>query len=240
MILHPHFHPSDISTFHLDIKNEKMAIDIIQHTGGWALEHLVTFQNNKKVVLEAVKSYGRSIEFASQNLKFDYLIVFAATQQDGQAFQYASDELKNNKALVLKLLPYHGYILEYVSDELKKDKEVVLLATQYCSYASKFSLLIGYQNFDEIVEKEGEDFLFSCINNNVWYTRHLIVKHPNFYPNEATIGILLKDKSVDVLEIVKLRILDWFAKVEENKIKQYFDTVENSNKQSAISSNHFS
>lgn len=64
--------------------------------------------------------------------------------------------------------------------------------SRFCEY----SLLEGYQNFDKIIEKEGEEFLFSC-----W-----IIK------------IGLKGKE-EIKQIYKLRKDEWVAKIEENKLK---------------------
>ncbi len=41
--------------------------------------------NNKEIVLAAVKKTGLALEFASENLKNDKEVVIAAVKQDGNA-----------------------------------------------------------------------------------------------------------------------------------------------------------
>ncbi len=43
-------------------------------------------------------------------------------------------------------------------------------------------LLKGYQSFEEILEKEGEVFLFSCWNSKDWEVRLEVANHQNFLP----------------------------------------------------------
>ena len=43
-----------------------------------------------------MKKCGIILEFAPDEIKNDYQIVFEAVQQNGKAFKYASDELKRN------------------------------------------------------------------------------------------------------------------------------------------------
>jgi len=58
-------------------------------------------QNNKEIVLSAVKQNGFALKFASYELRNDKEVVLAAVKQNRYALQYASDELKNNKDFYL-------------------------------------------------------------------------------------------------------------------------------------------
>ena len=107
--------------------------------------------------------------------------------------------------------------LYYASNELRNDKEIILAAIVNYSNACQFSLLEGYQDFNEIVEKEGEDFLFSCWNNRIGDTRLQVAQHCNFLPTQKQIGIGLMDNYVR--QIYQLRKDEWFAIMEESKLK---------------------
>ncbi len=150
----------------------------------WFLQKNPEWNNDKDVVLAAVKQWGWVIRFASNELKNDREVVMTAIQQwCGYALQYASDELRNDKDVVMAAVQKDGMALKYVSNELKNDKEIILTAVASDIDAGDYSLLEGYQNFFEIVEKEGEGFLFPCWNSEDWEIRLCVANHPNFRTN---------------------------------------------------------
>ncbi len=132
--------------------------------------------------------------------------------------------MKNDKEIVLAAVRQDGSTLYYASDELRQDKEVVLAATvndvNACFY---YSLLEGYQDFDEIVEKEGEGFLLSCCNNKDYKTRLQVANHPNFLPTLEQIERGLKDKDEEINQVYQLRQYEWLAKIEENKLRKNYE-----------------
>ena len=166
-----------------------------------------------------VQNDGLALEFASDELKNDKEIVLLAISQYGEALYYASDELRNDKEIVMAAIKQDGEVLEYASNELRKDKEFILQVVAISTYACKYSLLEGYKNFNEVVEKEGEEFLFSCWNNKEAKTRLQVANHPNFLPTEEQIEVGLKDQRVGVKEVYQLRKEEWMAKMEENKLR---------------------
>lgn len=101
--------------------------------------------------------------------------------------------------------------IQDMSYKLKKDKEIILIEV-------KNDILECYKTFEEIVEKEGEEFLFSCWNNEEWQTRLQVANHPNFLPTLEQIEIGLKNWHGEVKEIYQLRQDEWLAKIEENKL----------------------
>ena len=50
--------------------------------------------------MEAVKNYGSSLYYASEELRNNAEIVIEAIKNNGMALKYASDELKNNEKIV--------------------------------------------------------------------------------------------------------------------------------------------
>ncbi len=75
-------------------------------------------------------------------------------------------EWNNDREVVIMAVQQDDFLLECASDELRKDKEVVLLAMANDFISYNFSLLEGYKIIDEVVNKEGEEFLFSYWNND--------------------------------------------------------------------------
>lgn len=109
--------------------------------------------------------------------------------------------------------------LKWASRELKNNKEIIIKATANDTNACRFSLLDGYQNFDEILEKEGESFFFSCWNNRNWDITLEITNHINFLPTLDQIEFILKNTDNEITQIYRLRKDEWLAKMEENKLK---------------------
>ncbi len=68
------------------------------------------------------------------------------------------------------------------------------------------------------MKKNGEEFLFSCLNNQDYGTRLQVASHPNFLPTLEQIENGLKDAG-EVQQVYKLRQDEWFAKIEEQKNK---------------------
>lgn len=97
------------------------------------------FNNNKELVLEAVKRDGRALKHASLELKGDNVVAQAAVEQDGIALEHASNELKKNKKIVLAAVKQGGTALQYASDDLKKDREIVQAAIEQNGAAIKYA-----------------------------------------------------------------------------------------------------
>ena len=92
-------------------------------------------QDDKSIVLAAVKQSGEEFQYASPRLKADksfFLDVVRdvcltfQTTNCWQAFQYVSDELRADKDFVLDVVSESSQAFEYASDELKADKDFVL------------------------------------------------------------------------------------------------------------------
>ena len=101
------------------------------------------FSNNKKKVLKEIKNLNRSFEsilqYASENLQDDKEIVLEAVKISCHELKYASERLKADKVIVLKAIKQSGLALEYVDDILKKDKEIVLEAIKQNGFAVKYA-----------------------------------------------------------------------------------------------------
>ena len=92
-------------------------------------------QDDKSIVLAAVKQSGEEFQYASPRLKADksffldvvrdVCLTFQITNC-WQAFKYVSDELRADKDLVLDVVSESSRAFEYASDDLKADKDFVL------------------------------------------------------------------------------------------------------------------
>lgn len=126
---------------------------------------------------------------------------------------------KNNRLLFLSAVKEDGYYLQYASNELRKDKEIILYAAIHDIYAIEYSLLEGYQTFEEVIEKEGKSFFFSCWNNKSDLIKLRVAKDSEYSPTTEQIkeGLQFVDY---VSEIYELRKDEWIAKIEGNTLRK--------------------
>jgi hypothetical protein len=92
------------------------------------LDSLTELQNNREVVIAAIKVHAGDLKFASEELKNDKEIVKLAIDEYPACIMYASDEIKNDKDMILYCVSQNGFCLQYANDRLRNDKEVVIAA----------------------------------------------------------------------------------------------------------------
>jgi hypothetical protein len=90
--------------------------------------------SDKELVLEAVKQNGRSLKYASEELKNDKEVVLEAVKEYGYSLYHSSEELKNDKEVVLEAVKKNSNSLDFASEELKNDKEVVWISDRYFKF----------------------------------------------------------------------------------------------------------
>tara|TARA_Y100000591_G_scaffold304432_1_gene301091 strand:+ start:832 stop:1713 length:882 start_codon:yes stop_codon:yes gene_type:complete len=95
-----------------------------------------TLQNDREVVLAAVRQDGKMLEWASDELRKDFDVVLAAVKQNGEALQFALGELRSNRSVVLAAVKEYGEALEWASEPLKADREVVRAAAEQAGHAA--------------------------------------------------------------------------------------------------------
>lgn len=122
-----------------------------------ALDSVEELQDNKDLMLQAMRVNGDCFEHVSDDLKGDREVAAAAVPARGYQLMYASDELKADPDLIIGELvgagasaygllgmvdtelhsrrdiisagvKEHGHCLKYASDDLKDDEELVLTA----------------------------------------------------------------------------------------------------------------
>jgi hypothetical protein len=85
-------------------------------------------KNDQVIVLAAVANHGIALQFALNECKNDQEVALAAVNNDGFALLFVSDELRNNSKCFLAAVNRNGYALQCASEELKNDQEIVLAA----------------------------------------------------------------------------------------------------------------
>jgi hypothetical protein len=111
-----------------ELQNDKDVVLAAVKNDGFNLEYVSDkeFLNDKEVVLESVKSSGSSLQFASTELQNDKEVVLEAVKNFGPSLQFASKELQKDKEVVLMSAKNAVHGLVYADRELFKDKDVFL------------------------------------------------------------------------------------------------------------------
>eukprot|EP00929_Paragymnodinium_shiwhaense_P115494 TRINITY_DN8441_c0_g1_i7.p1 TRINITY_DN8441_c0_g1~~TRINITY_DN8441_c0_g1_i7.p1 ORF type:complete len:1407 (+),score=247.20 TRINITY_DN8441_c0_g1_i7:120-4223(+) len=91
-----------------------------------------------QVVMEAVKSNGLAIEFASTRLQDEDEVAEAAVGQNGSAIAFVSTRLKEKREFVIKAVSKAGHTLEFLST-FKSDEEVVMSAVKSDGLALQYA-----------------------------------------------------------------------------------------------------
>lgn len=91
-----------------------------------SLIHFPEYQDNKEVVLEAVKKNGWNLDYASERLKADKEVVLEAIKQNGFTLYCAADNLKDNEQMVLEATKQSGKNFDFISDRLKNNTNFTL------------------------------------------------------------------------------------------------------------------
>ena len=106
-----------------DLRSDKDLVLVAMRKGGW-LEFAPAFKNDKDVVLEAVRSCGVSLQFASEACQNDKDIVLTAMQQNGYGLQFASEALRDDEEIVSAAVRSYGgdaaQVLRFASLRLQR------------------------------------------------------------------------------------------------------------------------
>ena len=107
--------------------------------GGHVLQFLVHWQDDRGVVLAAVRSDGLALEFASARLRADREVVFAAVRRDGMALQFVNYIFRDDDELVSMAVHQDGMSLQYGFRRFRADRELVLAAVRRDGLALEFA-----------------------------------------------------------------------------------------------------
>jgi hypothetical protein len=92
--------------------------------------YLNLYKNDFLSIQTLVKSNGFKLEFASERLKDNNIIVEYAVKNNGLALQFASEDLKNDKEIVLEAIKSNREAIQFASENLKNDPEILALLNE--------------------------------------------------------------------------------------------------------------
>jgi hypothetical protein len=174
-----------------EFQNDMKVILQAMRQNGRAFEFPKELQNDKDFFLQAVGQYVWALKFASKELQNDKDFVLQAVKQNGRALEFASKELRKDKEVVLQAVKQNGRALKVASVEHQNDKEIVLQAVKQDGNALEFAS-VELQNDKEIIfQSIGSLFSISQIDLNSF--------------KSELIQTLLKDKMVFLDQIHKLK-----------------------------------
>lgn len=204
------------------LDDKKVVMAAIQYSGfeyHYASDRL---KSDKEIAMTVVRMDGSNLRLLPYNLKGDKEIVLTAVQKNGSLgniFQYASDKLKGDKEFILELIKNNLNSLSSIDDHLKNDKEFALQVFRLDAGLVRYFTIPEYNSIEDILNDQGEEFLFSCFDNKSYNLRHFIAIHQNFTPTLEQMNKGLNDKNKEVREVFQLRESEWIAKIEENKLR---------------------
>ena len=90
-------------------------------------------KGDKEVVLAAVEEHYYALDFVSEDLLADkaFFITLLNIETYGEILQYASEKLRGDKVVVLKAINYDRHNLEFASEQLRNDPEFMKEVEQY-------------------------------------------------------------------------------------------------------------
>lgn len=85
-------------------------------------------QKDRSVVMQAVRKWGRALQYTDYTFRNDREIVLTAIRDEACNIRYASDDLTQDKEFGLISVSENPTILNFLHDELQNDKDIVLAA----------------------------------------------------------------------------------------------------------------
>lgn len=105
---------------------------------------------DREIMHSAVRTYGRALQFTSDDLRSDREIVCLAIQNDWTAYEFIHPSLRQDRDLAILAIQINGMAYEYIDKNLRKDRDIALLAVRQCGKALAFMPLL-FKNDREIV-----------------------------------------------------------------------------------------
>jgi len=168
-----------------------------------------SIRNDTDLIVEAIKTYGCALEFASDVVKNDKSIVLVAVQQDGGALLYASPELKRDRDVVLTAIydPQRAHCIVYADPIFKDDLDMIMMVL---GRIDSFSMM-GIYNFAS-----------ARCKMDIGVIEIMYSKHGSLFLNKIPAEAWTNPK-----------ILDWAARIPEidlparfrGKVTTYKDTI---------------
>ena len=99
------------------------------------LKELLEGQEDREIVLAALKQNGNALNYVIERYKEDREMVITAVRQNGDALRYADKKLKDDKEIVMNALSgFNQWSISFASNRLKKDIELIEYAVERNGY----------------------------------------------------------------------------------------------------------
>lgn len=116
----------------------EIIIEALKVAGGLCLEYVSDkFQDNRKVVLSAVRDNGMALGYASSRLRGDRYVVKAAICQNRESLIYS--RLLDDEETIMLAVDMDGRMLRLASGRLRDNKEIVLKAVSECPASLEYA-----------------------------------------------------------------------------------------------------
>lgn len=118
-----------------------------------------TLKNNKEFAKKALRKYGDSIKYFSDEIKNDFECCKIATQNYG--YTYIGKEMQKNKELALIELKRCCWDVKYVDKELRKDEDIIkqYWKTMNCTDSDWYHDICSVISIDEYGNNIIDEFL---------------------------------------------------------------------------------
>jgi hypothetical protein len=151
-------------SFRADYDIVDLALDNYCFSVQWASKEL---RDNPDLMYKALappNGNKKTLQYASDRLKSDFLFMERCCQAEGLALKYGSKEVRANKEVVLAAVRQTGHTLYYASESLKSNKEVVLAAIKQDGYSLLSASEKLKQDRDLVLEAvKGDGLVFMTV-----------------------------------------------------------------------------
>jgi hypothetical protein len=164
------------------------------------------FEHNRLFLLELIKTNGKNYKNLIHLYENDIEFLLEANKTFPKSLYYASNKLKNNKDLMFKLITNNGKNYRYLLDKFKEDETFILEAIKtyprslyYLSKTNKSFIIklikkdVNNYNYIPDIYKKDEDIIIEAIN-----------KTPKFLYYES--DILKNINEIIIMKIFKIYI----------------------------------
>lgn len=146
---------------------------------------------------QAVMVNGDSLQYASDEIKNNKLIVELAVRERGSSLQYASNELNNNMETVESALYENGENLQYVAKHFQDNKGIVLMAVQQWGGALKYASKRLKSDKEVALKSHPDGRMFSYLSTDLQKDKE-VAMHFTQYNGMEVLPFLTKELETDI------------------------------------------
>lgn len=224
-ISHPFYSKEIVKILPVSLLEDGAFVLSILKVNPFLIESISAAQSNLEVASIVVKDQPSTLCFFSPSIQENEAILLPSLKYCPDHINFLSEEKLSDKSFAMRLLDIRLDFFKKLPAILRSDRDIILkVGCKNMNLISHYSLLKGYQTFEEIVEKEGESFLFSCWNNEDRSANLIIANHQNFIPTIEQYKKVMEDFDIRLKRVFEIRKEEWLAKWEENALKLSYQT----------------